>query len=221
MLFYVGSFSYTPHAMLHVEFLSHAPCYFMWGVSLTHSMRLYVGSFSYTPHAMLYGEFLLHAQCYFMLGVSLTHPMLCYLGSFSYMPLCYVGSFPYTPNAILCAEFLLYAPCYFMWGALINSLVCWSYLCWICAVCRCRRRECLSSGWTSARWSGQTEDLDSKTYAIHANHFSTLLYSLSFITKGCFWVILRYCKQESKPFQYTFIQSQFYYKGLLLRVYIL
>ena len=53
-----------------------------------------------------------------------------------------------------------------------------------------------------------------------ANQFSTLLYSLSFITKSCFWKFT-YCKQESKPVQYTFIQSQFYYKELLLEVYIL
>ena len=218
--------------MLHVEFLSqalcyfmrgvllHAPCYFMWGVSLhtpcsfiwgvclTHPMLCYVGSFSYKPNAILCREFLLHTPCYVTWEVSLTRPYVMWGVSLT------------RPHAILCGEFLLYTPCYFMWGALINSLVCWSYLCWICVVCRCRRRECLSSGWRSAQWSGRTEDLDSKTHATHANHFSTLLYSLSFITKGCFWEFT-YCKQDSKPIQYTFIQSQFYYKGLLLRVYIL
>ena len=54
-----------PHAMLCGEFFLHAPCYVMWGVSLTHPMLFCVGSFCYTSHAVLYGEFLLHALCYF------------------------------------------------------------------------------------------------------------------------------------------------------------
>ena len=96
MLYYMGSFSYTPHAifvgifsclphasfsdtpnrMLYGGFLLHAPCYIMWGVSLTRPVLFYVGSFSYTPRALLFGEFLLHAPCCIMWGVSLTRPML-------------------------------------------------------------------------------------------------------------------------------------------------
>ena len=206
-------------------------------------------SFSHTP-MLFYAGGSLTCPCYFMWRVSLTHPMLCYVGSFSYMPLCYVGSSSYMPPCYFTWGVSLICPMLFYVGVLINSLVCWSYLCWICAVCRCRRRECLSSGWRSARWSGRTIDLDSKTHVIHANHFSTLLYSLSFITKGCFWELFyatvnrranqfstllyslsfttkayfwefTYCKQDSKPIQYIFIWFQFYYKGLLLRVYIL
>ena len=75
MMFYVGSFSYTPLAGLCGEFLLHAPCSFMWAVSLTHPLLFYVGSFSYTPCADLCGEFLLHA------------PFLFYAGSYSYTPL--------------------------------------------------------------------------------------------------------------------------------------
>ena len=84
MLLYVGSFSYTPRALLCGEFLLHAPCSVMWGVSLTLSVLFYVGSFSYMPRALLCGEFLLHAPCSFMWGVSLTRPMLFYVRSFSY-----------------------------------------------------------------------------------------------------------------------------------------
>ena len=98
-----GVFLFIPH-VLYGEFLLHALCYFMWGVSLTHPVLCYLGSFSYTPHAVLCGEFLLHTPCCFKWGVFLTCPMLCYVGSFSYMPhtvfmLFYVGSFSYTPHA--------------------------------------------------------------------------------------------------------------------------
>ena len=109
-LCYVGSFSYTPLAvlsgqiLLHVpftlcgEFLLHAPCYVMWrvfhkrpgysvrGVSLTRPMLYYVGSFSYTPHAII------------MWRIYPTRPMLYY-----------VGSLFYTPHAMLCGVFLLHA----------------------------------------------------------------------------------------------------------------
>ena len=81
LLFYVGSFSYTPLAVICGEFLLHAPCCYMWGVSLTR------------PFAVLCGEFLLHAPCCYMWGVSLTRPLLFYVGSFSY-----------TPLAVLCGE---------------------------------------------------------------------------------------------------------------------
>ena len=90
MLFYVRSFSYTPFAVLCGEFLLHAPCCFMWGVSVTHPLLFYRGSFSYTPlagacgefytaRAVLCGEFLLHAPFCFKLGVTLTHLMLFYV----------------------------------------------------------------------------------------------------------------------------------------------
>ena len=53
LLFYVGSFSYMPHAVLCGEFLLYALCCFMWGISLTFLMLFYAGSFSYTPQALL------------------------------------------------------------------------------------------------------------------------------------------------------------------------
>ena len=108
MLFRVGIFSYTPHAVLCGEFLLHAPSCFMWGVSLprhccfmwgvsltrpccfmcgfslTHPVLIYVGSFRYTPLALLYREFLLHSICRFIWAVSLRHPLLFYVESFSY-----------------------------------------------------------------------------------------------------------------------------------------
>ena len=83
-----------PHVVvLCGEFLLHAPCCFMCGVSLIHPMLFYVG------------EFLLHTPCCFMWGVALTHHLLFYAGSLSY-----------TPHAILCGEFLLHGPFFFMWG---------------------------------------------------------------------------------------------------------
>ena len=63
MLFYVGSFFYTPLSVLCGEFLLHTQCCFLWGVSLTHPVLFPVGSFSYTLDAILCGEFLLHASC--------------------------------------------------------------------------------------------------------------------------------------------------------------
>ena len=85
ILFSVGSFSYTPLAVLCGEFLLHAS-------------------------TVLYGEFLLHAQWHFRC-VSLTRSLLFYVGSFTYTPLLfYMGSFSYTPHAVLCGEFLLHAP---------------------------------------------------------------------------------------------------------------
>ena len=112
LLFYVGSFSYTPLAVICGEFLLHALCSFMWGVSLTSPFLFDVGSFSYMPLAVLCGEFLFHAPCCFMWGVSLTHPLLFYVGSFSY-----------TPLAVLCGEILEHGPCYFMWGISLTQSV--------------------------------------------------------------------------------------------------
>ena len=90
MLFYVGSFSYLPHAVLRGESLT---CPGMWGVSLTRLVLFMWGSyFSYTPRAVLRGEFL-------------TCPRLLYVGSFSYTPRAvYVG-----------IVFLLHAPCCVTW----------------------------------------------------------------------------------------------------------
>ena len=92
MLVYVGSFSYTPLAVLCGEFLLYAPCCFI-GEFLLHSLCSLMVSFSYTPLAVLCGEFLFYAPCCFMWGVSLTRPLLFYLGSFSF-----------TPLAVLCGE---------------------------------------------------------------------------------------------------------------------
>ena len=61
LLFYAGSFFYTPHAVLCGEFLLHAPCCFMWGVSLTRPFLFYAGSFSYTPQSLFCMEVFLQA----------------------------------------------------------------------------------------------------------------------------------------------------------------
>ena len=121
VLFDVGSFFYTPLAvlcgvfLLHApavlcgEFLLHAPAVVVvvvfWGVSPTHPLLFYVGSSPYTPLAALFGKFLLHAPCCFMWGVSLTRPLLFYMGSLSY-----------TPCAVGCGEFLLHTSFCFIWG---------------------------------------------------------------------------------------------------------
>ena len=114
MLCYVGNISYIPHVLyveslsyrlrtiLWGEFLIHAPCCIMWGVSITRLILYYVVSFSYTPHlkkksctphTALCWEFLLHAPCYY-----------------------YVASLSDTPYIMLYGEFLLHATCYFVWG---------------------------------------------------------------------------------------------------------
>ena len=56
--------------------VSHSPCCFMWGVSLTLPLLFYVGSFSYTPLSVLCGEFLLHTPGSFMYGVFLASSSL-------------------------------------------------------------------------------------------------------------------------------------------------
>ena len=101
MRFCVGSFPYTPHAILCGEFLLHAPCCIMLEVCLTR------------PIPLLCGEFLLHAPCCIMWGVSLQRPMLYCVGSFSY-----------TPHAVLYGEFLLHAPCYFCVDFLLHGPCC-------------------------------------------------------------------------------------------------
>ena len=115
VLFYVGSFSYTPRATECGEFLLHTPCYFMWGVSLA---RPLLESFIRTAVKAVVTIFtannehfaadvddkqtiyFTHPALLLMWGVSLTRPVLLYV--------C-VG-FCYTPHAILCEEFLLHAP---------------------------------------------------------------------------------------------------------------
>ena len=141
MLFYGGSFSYTPCAVLYGEFRLHSSCCFLWGVFLTLPVLFSVGVCFTCP--MLFwacGEFLLKNPFYFMWGVSLTRPMLLHVGSYTphamlygefllhipccfmwevsltYPMLCYMGSFSYMPHAVLCREFLLHTPCSFMWG---------------------------------------------------------------------------------------------------------
>ena len=79
VLFYVGSFPYTPIAVLCTEFLLQALCCFMWGVLVTHPVLFYLGSFSSTPSAVL---------CVWC---------VCVAGG---------GGLSYTPYAILCGEFL-------------------------------------------------------------------------------------------------------------------
>ena len=81
MQFYIGSFSYAPHAFNAGnfactpcaascgEFLSHTLCCFMWGISVTHPVLLHVGNFCHTPCAASCGEFLSHTLCSFAWGV--------------------------------------------------------------------------------------------------------------------------------------------------------
>ena len=142
VLFYVGSFSYTPLAVLCGKFLLHATCCFMWGVSLT---RCFIGvgvgvGVPYTPLAVLCGEILEHGPCYFMWGISLTQSLLIYVGAsltllvlifmeevcfpcpmlfdirnLSYTPYVYVGRFSNSIQSVhSCEEFLLYSPYWFM-----------------------------------------------------------------------------------------------------------
>ena len=124
VLFHVGIVSYTPCAVLCVEFVLHTPCCFMWGVCLRHPLLFYVGSLyfmwgdSYMPHAVvLCEEFLLHAPCCSIWGVSLTRCVLFYVGSFSYTPLAVLcGEFLFHAPCCFIREFLLHDPCCFMWG---------------------------------------------------------------------------------------------------------
>ena len=127
VLFYVGSFSYTPHTVLCGKFLLHAPCCFMWGVSLTRPMLVYVGSFSYTVRADLCGcfsyiagayficrKFIFQALCYLISGICLTHPMQVYVRRFSNSIQC-VHS---------CEEFILYSPYCFYVGNFSYNCTC-------------------------------------------------------------------------------------------------
>ena len=61
VLFYVGSFSYTPLVVLCGDFLLHTLCCFLWVVSLTLLMLCLVSIFYYTLDASFSEEFLLHS----------------------------------------------------------------------------------------------------------------------------------------------------------------
>ena len=126
MLLYLGSFSYTPHAVLCGRFLLHATCYFMCGVSLTRFMIFYGSSFCYMADAVLCGEFFLHVPCCFMWRVSLAcpRPMLFYMGSFADVSHCYfLWEVSVTCPMLFCVGggggggggVLLCTPYYFMW----------------------------------------------------------------------------------------------------------
>ena len=61
LLFYLGSFSYTPCAVLCGVFLLHVSCCFIWGVSLTRPFLFFAGSYSYTSLVLLWMEVFLQA----------------------------------------------------------------------------------------------------------------------------------------------------------------
>ncbi len=113
MLFYVRSFSYTPHVVSCGVSLTHS-CSSMWEVSLTRSLLFYVGGgggwvcggeFSYMVHAILCGEFLLHGPCCFMWEISLTHSVL-FMWGFLLHYWC----------LFLCRKFVFHALCYLISG---------------------------------------------------------------------------------------------------------
>ena len=144
MLLPVGTFSYTPCAVLCGEIITCPSCCFTWGVFLKFPMLLYVGSFSDTPDAVLRGEFLLHTPCYLMWEDSLTCRILFYVVTFFYithtfflfffwemslilsvlfyvgvsftlLALFYTGSIFSMPYDIRYQEFHLHILCKFMW----------------------------------------------------------------------------------------------------------
>ena len=80
MLFYVGSFSYTPHVISCGVSLTHS-CSSMWEVSLTRSLLFYVGGGGGWGGG---GNSLTWSMLFFIWGVSFTWPMLFYVGNFSY-----------------------------------------------------------------------------------------------------------------------------------------
>ena len=111
-------------------FLSHGPCYFMWGIALTHSVLFYMEGFSYIsgafcfhagslfsmPCSISYQEFVLHTLCKFMCGDFL---IVC--------PVFFrVKSFFYVPHAVLCGKFLLqiYVPCISLSGEFLLHTPC-------------------------------------------------------------------------------------------------
>ena len=132
VIFYVGSFSYTPLAVLCGEMLVHGPRYFIWGVSftwpmggisLTHSVLFYVcvcvcvcvcgGGGVLTLLVLIFmQEIAFHALCYLISGFGLTHPMQVYVGRFSNSMQCVLS----------CEEFPLYSSCCFMWEISLTIL---------------------------------------------------------------------------------------------------
>ena len=136
VLFYVGSFSFTPHAASCGDILLHTLCWFMWGLSilcgdiitclsccftcgvfLKFLMLFYVGSFSDTPDAVLRGEFLLHTPCYLMWEDSLTCRILFYVVSF--FDITHTGCFLFS-FFLLSGKCLLDSACCFMWWFLLH-----------------------------------------------------------------------------------------------------
>ena len=139
VLFYVGSFSSTPHAASCGDILLHTLCWFMWGLSilcgdiitcpsccftwgvfLKFLMLFYVGSFSDTPDAVLRGEFPLHTPCYLMCEDSLTCRILFYVVSFfdiTHTVFLFVLSLLFF--GFFSGKCLLDSPCCFMWGFLL------------------------------------------------------------------------------------------------------
>ena len=106
-----------PHAVLCGEFLLHAPCCFMWGVSLTHSFSFICGEILVHAPCCFMGEILLHGPYYFIWGVSFTWPMLFYGGiSLTHSVLFYVGGSLTLLVLILCRKFVFHALCYLISG---------------------------------------------------------------------------------------------------------
>ena len=126
MLFYVRSFSYTPHVVSCGVSLTHS-CSSMWEVSLTRSllfyvgggggwvgggnsltwsMLFYVGSFFYMAHAVLCGKFLLHTPCCLCGFFSLTLLVLIFMQEVCFpCPMLFdIRNFSYTSYASLCGE---------------------------------------------------------------------------------------------------------------------
>ena len=121
VLFYVGSFSSTPHAASCGDILLHTLCWFMWGLSILCRDIITCPSCCFTwgvflKFLMLFvlcGEFLWYTRCCFTWRVSLTHPLLFDVGRFSYMS-----------HTILCGEFLWHHPysfCLFVFSSSSSS----------------------------------------------------------------------------------------------------
>ena len=97
MVFYVGTFSYTPVAVLCGDF-SYTPHAVSRGEFLMHTRALFCG------------EFLLHVPCCFMCGDSLTRSMLLYVRIFFFLfftwpLLSCAGNFSYTLRTVLFGAF--------------------------------------------------------------------------------------------------------------------
>ena len=107
MVFYVGTFSYTPGAVLCGDF-SYTPHAVSRGEFLMHTRALFCG------------EFLLHVPCCFMCGDSLTRSMLLYVRRSCFFVLFFCCCF-YMALAVLCGEFLLHTSYCFIWWFLLHD----------------------------------------------------------------------------------------------------